>query len=109
MIAHPVFGRICNPTVCNIGIYNPAMSVVLHFKCLCSFLADCKSAITPGGVVCRGCLMAIHVVNILFDGKDNIFYEKGQEIRTFFIKKREKNSEMRIIMTENVTLCAKKS
>ena len=30
---NPVFGRICNPTVLNIGIYNPAISVVSHYKC----------------------------------------------------------------------------
>ena len=30
------FGRICNPTVPNIGIYNPATTFTSHYKCLYS-------------------------------------------------------------------------
>ena len=41
-----LFGRICNPAVSGIGICNPAITVVSHFKCLYSALADCKSART---------------------------------------------------------------
>ena len=43
-----LFGRIYNPAAVSMGIYNPAISVVSHCKCLYSILADFKSARTKG-------------------------------------------------------------
>ena len=48
-----LFGRICNPTVRNIGICNPETHDCRHYKCLYSQLADCKSVRTSDGTTLR--------------------------------------------------------
>ena len=48
-----LFGRICNPTVCNIGICNPAITVSSHYKCLYLLPSDCKSAGTDDSLCSR--------------------------------------------------------